>query len=308
MPAGGDDLPTVFSGSLVVRGLGRGGSPRDGRRTEIGRIGKALANIDPTTPRLTAETRRFVRTFALLGLGASVVAVAIYGLSRGTWLDACLAGIALGMSMLPEEFPLVLAVFMTMGARRISRARVLTRRAAAIESLGSATVLCSDKTGTLTGESDVGGRRRAGAALDNDRVLRARCIGQRPGRDRSNGPRDPAGGGKFTGRGTRARPELRPRARSPGRHAGLASARRPAAAVAAKGRARGDHRPVPSSTEPPHRRRAQAVDSAGREGHARSCRGRRRARGRRPARTAAGLRLCLGRADRSGRSSARKRA
>ena len=62
----------------------------------------------------------------------------------------CSAGIALGMSMLPEEFPVVLTVFMAMGAWRISRARVLTRRAAAIETLGSATVLCTDKTGTLT--------------------------------------------------------------------------------------------------------------------------------------------------------------
>ncbi len=150
VPAGGDDLPTVFSGSLVVRGLGVAEVHATGSRTEIGRIGKALASIDPATPRLTAETRGFVKLFALLGAVASVVAVAIYGLSRGTWLDACLAGIALGMSMLPEEFPLVLAVFMSMGARRISRARVLTRRAAAIESLGSATVLCSDKTGTIT--------------------------------------------------------------------------------------------------------------------------------------------------------------
>ena len=74
----------------------------------------------------------------------------LYGTLRGGWLDAVLAGIALGMSMLPEEFPVVLTVFMAMGAWRISQARVLTRRAAAIETLGSATVLCTDKTGTLT--------------------------------------------------------------------------------------------------------------------------------------------------------------
>ena len=59
-------------------------------------------------------------------------------------------GIAVGMSMLPEEFPMVLAVFMAMGAWRISKARVLTRRASAIETLGAASVLCTDKTGTLT--------------------------------------------------------------------------------------------------------------------------------------------------------------
>jgi Ca2+-transporting ATPase len=80
----------------------------------------------------------------------SILAVLLYGTLRGGWLDAVLAGIALGMSMLPEELPVVLTVFMAMGAWRISRARVLTRRASAIEALGSATVLCTDKTGTLT--------------------------------------------------------------------------------------------------------------------------------------------------------------
>jgi Ca2+-transporting ATPase len=80
----------------------------------------------------------------------SVLAMLLYGTLRGGWLDAVLAGVALGMSMLPEEFPVVLTVFMAMGAWRISQARVLTRRAAAIETLGSATVLCTDKTGTLT--------------------------------------------------------------------------------------------------------------------------------------------------------------
>ena len=91
-----------------------------------------------------------MRVFAVVGGAVSVLAVLLYGILRGGWLDAVLAGIALGMSMLPEEFPVVLTVFMAMGAWRISRARVLTRRAAAIETLGSATVLCTDKTGTLT--------------------------------------------------------------------------------------------------------------------------------------------------------------
>ena len=99
---------------------------------------------------MQAQTRRLVRVFAMVGGAVSVLAVLLYGTLRGGWLDAVLAGIALGMSMLPEEFPVVLTVFMAMGAWRISRARVLTRRAAAIETLGSATVLCTDKTGTLT--------------------------------------------------------------------------------------------------------------------------------------------------------------
>jgi Ca2+-transporting ATPase len=143
-------LPTIYSGSLVVRGSGVAEVHATGSNAEIGRIGKALASIDSTTPRLARETRRLVRVVAVGGLGASLAVAVLFGLLRGSWLDASLAGIALGMSMLPEEFPLVLAVFMTMGAWRISQARVLTRRAAAIEALGAATVLCTDKTGTLT--------------------------------------------------------------------------------------------------------------------------------------------------------------
>jgi len=99
---------------------------------------------------LQAETRRLVCRFAAVSLTLSALAIPLYGLLRGGWLDAVLNGIALGMSMLPEEFPLVLSVFLVMGAWRISSARVLTRRVAAIETLGAATVLCTDKTGTLT--------------------------------------------------------------------------------------------------------------------------------------------------------------
>ena len=147
---GGDDLPTVYSASLVVRGTGRAVVTATGPRSEIGRIGTAIATIEIEPPRLQAETGRLVRRFAAVSLSLSALAVPLYGFLRGGWLQAALSGIALGMSMLPEEFPLVLTVFMVMGAWRISRARVLTRRVAAIETLGAATVLCTDKTGTLT--------------------------------------------------------------------------------------------------------------------------------------------------------------
>ena len=147
---GGDDLPNVFSGSLIVRGTGIGEVIAIGALSEIGKIGQSLSTLETEPPRLQAQTRRLVRVFAIVGGAVSVLVVLIYGIFRGGWLDALLAGIALGMSMLPEEFPVVLTVFMAMGAWRISQARVLTRRAAAIETLGSATVLCTDKTGTLT--------------------------------------------------------------------------------------------------------------------------------------------------------------
>ena len=147
---GGDDLPHVFSGSLVVRGKGVGEVVATGALSEIGKIGQTLGALKTEPTRLQVQTRRAVRGFALVGAAVSILAVLLYGTLRGGWLDAVLAGIALGMAMLPEEFPVVLTVFMAMGAWRISRARVLTRRATAIETLGSATVLCTDKTGTLT--------------------------------------------------------------------------------------------------------------------------------------------------------------
>ncbi|HEV2547454.1 MAG TPA: cation-translocating P-type ATPase [Stellaceae bacterium] len=147
---GGDDLPLVFSGSLVVRGHGLAEVTATGARSEIGKIGQALGTIEPEPPLLRRQTQRLVNVLAGFGLGLSAIVVALYGVLRGTWLEGLLGGLALSMSMLPEEFPLVLTVFMVMGAWRISQARVLTRRAAAIETLGAATVLCSDKTGTLT--------------------------------------------------------------------------------------------------------------------------------------------------------------
>ncbi|HZX82881.1 MAG TPA: cation-translocating P-type ATPase, partial [Reyranella sp.] len=147
---GGEDTPFVYSGTLVVRGEGLAVVQATGVRSELGRIGQSLGRIATEPPRLQTETRELVRIFAVIGIAASLLVIVVHGLVHGDWLQAVLGGIALGMSMLPEEFPLVLTAFMVMGAWRLSRARVLTRRAAAIEMLGAATVLCTDKTGTLT--------------------------------------------------------------------------------------------------------------------------------------------------------------
>lgn len=147
---GGDDLPFVFSGSLVVRGGGLGEVFATGPHSEIGKIGRSLHTLQSEPPRLQLEMQRLVKAFGVIAAIVCLLAVGLYVALRGGWLDGLLSGIALGMSMLPAEFPVVLAVFMAMGAWRISRARVLTRRAAAIEALGAATVLCTDKTGTLT--------------------------------------------------------------------------------------------------------------------------------------------------------------
>ena len=151
---GGDDLPSVFSGTLVTAGQGIAEVVSTGGRTELGKIGKALQQIQPEATTLQKETGRLVRTLAGVGLAACAVVVVAYGLTRGgtaqVWKEGLLAGIAMAMAILPEEFPVVLTIFLALGAWRISRSRVLTRRMPAIETLGAATVLCVDKTGTLT--------------------------------------------------------------------------------------------------------------------------------------------------------------
>jgi Ca2+-transporting ATPase len=118
--------------------------------SEIGRVGRSLSGIETEITPLQRRVRALVKTLSVAGLALSGAAALLYWFTRGDWLGGLLAGITLAMALLPEELPLILTVFMAMGSWRLSRQRVLTRRAAAIETLGSATVLCTDKTGTLT--------------------------------------------------------------------------------------------------------------------------------------------------------------
>ncbi|HAI85927.1 MAG TPA: ATPase [Firmicutes bacterium] len=147
---GGEDTPFLYSGTLVVQGQGVAEVKCTGARTEIGRIGKALQTVETEETALSRETGRMVRTWAMLGFVLFAAVVVVYGLTRGNWIQGLLAGITLAMAMLPEESPVVLTIFLALGAWRMSRKNVLTRRTPAIETLGAATVLCVDKTGTLT--------------------------------------------------------------------------------------------------------------------------------------------------------------
>src|SRR5450631_724171 len=147
---GGDDLPFVFSGTLVVRGTGLAIAKATGSQTELGKIGKSLREVEQEPTLLQRDTRHLVKVLALGGLAVCALLVVVYGLTRGDWLRGFLAALTLAMAILPEELPVVLTVFLALGAWRMSRNRVLTRRVAAIEMLGAATALCVDKTGTLT--------------------------------------------------------------------------------------------------------------------------------------------------------------
>ncbi len=147
---GGDDTPFVFSGSLIVQGQGFARVVQTGARTEIGKIGKALQQLEPEKTRLQKETSKLIGTFAGAGIVICALVVVVFGLTRGSWLHGLLAGLTLAMAILPEEIPMILTIFLALGAWRISQKKVLTRRIPAIENLGSTTVLCVDKTGTLT--------------------------------------------------------------------------------------------------------------------------------------------------------------
>lgn len=149
-PPGGGETPFVYSGSLVVSGHGVAQAAATGPRTEMGRIGKSLETIVPLETGMRREVRRLVRIFATVGMGLCVFAAVMYALIVGGWLQGLLTGLTLAIAMTPEEFPVVLTVFLALGAWRISSRRVLTRRMQAVETLGAATVLCVDKTGTLT--------------------------------------------------------------------------------------------------------------------------------------------------------------
>ena len=151
-PAGpsGDDQPTVFAGTFVVRGQGLVRVTATGMRGQVGQIGASLNQIQDAPTPLQQQTARLVKVLAFITFALCVSMVLTLGLRNGAWLPALLSGIALAMAILPEEYPVVLAVFPALGARRLAQEGVLTRRINAIETLGAITVLCTDKTGTLT--------------------------------------------------------------------------------------------------------------------------------------------------------------
>jgi P-type Ca2+ transporter type 2C len=147
---GGDDLPFVYSGSMIVQGNGMARVTATGIRTEIGKIGKALEGVKEEPTRLKQEMRALVKKLTIVAAVLCTLVIVGYTFTHGSLVNGFLAGITLAMAILPEEFPVILTVFMALGAWRMSKTKVLTRKPSAIETLGSATVLCTDKTGTLT--------------------------------------------------------------------------------------------------------------------------------------------------------------
>lgn len=144
------DFKKVYSGTLVVRGRGVFKVTHVGQDTEFGKIGKTLEVVENSQTRLQKEMKVLIRNLFIIGIFISVGVIILFFISRGNLIKSILNGIASAMAILPEEFPVVLTIFLALGAWRLSIIKVLTRNPSAIESLGSATVLCSDKTGTIT--------------------------------------------------------------------------------------------------------------------------------------------------------------
>jgi P-type Ca2+ transporter type 2C len=150
MPPGGDDQPVAYAGSLVVSGHGVGEVIATGVKSAIGQIGNALASIEDSKTPLQLAISKLVQIFGAFAFAVSAAIIIIQGLMLGDWIKGLLSGITIAMSLVPEEFPMVLTIFLGLGALRLSRVGALARRGGAIETLGATSMLCVDKTGTLT--------------------------------------------------------------------------------------------------------------------------------------------------------------
>ena len=141
---------SVLSGTLVTSGHAQVIVTATGLNSQLGKIGQSLQEISIEKSRLQRDVDQIVRVVGVLGIFTVLSVVLIYGSTRNNWLEGGLAGIAAAMALIPEEFPVILTLFMAIGAWRMSKAKVIARKPSAIESLGSISVLCVDKTGTIT--------------------------------------------------------------------------------------------------------------------------------------------------------------
>lgn len=153
----GESLPVaksisdqLVSGSMLVSGRAVGIVSAVGAMTELGKISSGLAEAGSNQSKLQLEVNKLVKVVATMAIIVAAGITITLVLTRDGLGQALLAGIASAMAMIPEELPVVLTLFFAIGAWRMTQERVLTRKSAAIETLGSVTTICVDKTGTLT--------------------------------------------------------------------------------------------------------------------------------------------------------------
>ena len=140
----------VYSGTLVIRGNAIAKVFATGVNTSFGKIGNTLHTISASDTPLQIEMKLLIKKLFIIGIVISIIVVVAFYISRGNLIASILNGLSTSMAILPEEFPVVLTVFLAIGAWRLSNQKVLTRKPSAIETLGATTTLCADKTGTIT--------------------------------------------------------------------------------------------------------------------------------------------------------------
>ncbi len=140
----------IYSGTLVASGLAIAEVNAIGKQTRIGKIGESIKNISEEATPLQKQIERFVKMMAVAGI---IVFFAVWGVNyiqSGSLTDSLLKGLTLAMSVLPEEIPVAFTTFMALGSRRLMQLGIIVKKIRIVETLGSATVICVDKTGTIT--------------------------------------------------------------------------------------------------------------------------------------------------------------
>ncbi len=140
----------VFAGTTVVSGRGFILVTATSGATKMGQLGISLGAIEKEPTVLQRQVKRFVQLMASFGLVAFMIVFLVHFLKSGEFLHSLLHGLTLAMAAIPEEIPFAFTSFMALGAFHLLQKKVLTRQPQTVESLGSATVICVDKTGTLT--------------------------------------------------------------------------------------------------------------------------------------------------------------
>lgn len=140
----------VFSGTTAVSGLAIATVTAIGNETRLGKIGTSLANIEEEKTPLEKQIANFVKKMAIAGLLVFVIVWGINFWHSRDWLISLLQSLTLAMSILPEEIPVAFTTFMALGAWRLMKMGIVVKQMKTVETLGSATVICTDKTGTIT--------------------------------------------------------------------------------------------------------------------------------------------------------------
>ncbi|MFO1324224.1 MAG: cation-translocating P-type ATPase [Burkholderiales bacterium] len=146
----GDRTNMVFAGTTVTRGRGRALVTATGAHTEFGSIARLIETVETGRTPLQRDLDRLGRTLARAAIAIVAVVVAL-GVARGQpFVEMLVFGIALAVAVVPEALPAVVTISLALGVQRLVKRRALMRRLAAVETLGSTSVICSDKTGTMT--------------------------------------------------------------------------------------------------------------------------------------------------------------